>query len=218
MLERIVGRKIELLPKEPNENQVLCNECGGLGWLMKDEKWIENCPHCCNGLIDVCPQCKQPYKKRYRHYCDNPECKEKDRIDNDIKAVHEELKRFEKAKKVSYDECPADSKVMMYSEHYGYNEGYFTDLEDLLEYTDSEDIQMPKYVWATSEIPLSMNADSIIEDACSDLHEDARDNITNEKELQEFLDKWCERQGGVNTYYMNYKVAIWVPEDILNKK
>jgi len=58
---------------------------------------------------------------------------------------------------------------------------------------------------------LSIDASDILEDACSDLHEDAMDNISveDEKELQLLLDKWCEdNKQGTTTYYADFGVGI----------
>lgn len=218
MLEKIIGRKIELLPKEPKEDQILCDECGGTGWLLRDNKWIENCPHCRNGLKDICLYCGDCYTgTKHSHLLNSKECYEKEEVIKERKRIEDKLIRYEKATKVRYDECPDESKFMMFSENYGYDEGYFTDLDELADYVNSEDeVEMPKYVWATYKIPLSIDADDIIENACSDLHENASDNIFYEEELQEILDKWCEKQSGVDTYYVDYKLAILVPEEMLS--
>ena len=60
---------------------------------------------------------------------------------------------------------------------------------------------------------LGFDEDIIIENACDELHEDARDNISDEKELQEFLDKWCEKQTGTTTYYPCYKEYVRVKKE-----
>ena len=59
---------------------------------------------------------------------------------------------------------------------------------------------------------MSIDADWIIENACEELHEDARDSIgsKDEKELQKFLDKWCDKQTGTTTYYPCYKDYVSV--------
>ena len=107
-----------------------------------------------------------------------------------------------------YNDIPDKYKEMIYSDSYPYNEGYFTDIEELIEYCNDEDIPLPEYVWSTQKIPLSLDASSIIESACEELHEDAYENITKEDELQEFLDDWCNQQSGVDSYSVNYKYAI----------
>ena len=56
---------------------------------------------------------------------------------------------------------------------------------------------------------MSISADSIIEQACEELHEDARQNVIGEDELQDFLDEWCAKQSGTDTFLVDYKYAIW---------
>ena len=72
---------------------------------------------------------------------------------------------------------------------------------------------VPKVLWNCEVVKISMDADSIIESACEELHEDARDNISDEKELQEFLDKWCAKQTGTTTYYPCYKEYVRVQKE-----
>lgn len=44
MLKKFVGEKIEMLPKQPKENQKVCETCGGIGWLIdREEGFIEKC-------------------------------------------------------------------------------------------------------------------------------------------------------------------------------
>ena len=69
---------------------------------------------------------------------------------------------------------------------------------------------VPKVLWNCEVVKISMDADSIIENACEELHEDARDYISDEKELQDFLDKWCGKQTGTTTYYPCYKEYVKV--------
>ena len=200
MLEKLIGQKIELLPKVPKENEKICNICDGTGWLYeKDKGYIEKCPECYSGVIHLCHICKQPI----RGICTNGECRK-------LKDEKEEKRLLSKAIKVNYNDVPNKSKEMIYSDRYPYNEGYFTDLEELFEYCNDEGIYLPDYVWSTQKITLSMDAGSIIESACEELHEDARDNITGENELQDYLDTWCSKQTGVDTYCVDYKYAIKV--------
>lgn len=163
--------------------------------------YIEKCRHCYDGIIHLCPDCGKPV----RGFCDNPECREKSE-------QKEENKRYDKAIKCSFAECPDDRKTMMYSDFYGYNEGYFTNFDELIDYCESEDIPIPDYCWSTTQIDMSIDADSLIESACEELYEDAEEHISDEdrKELQDFLDKWCEKQSGTNAYSVDYKYAIKV--------
>jgi len=198
MLEKITGEKIELLPKTPKENEKTCDVCGGIGWLQDKERgFIEKCNNCYSGIIQLCSYCKKPV----RGMCMDTDCRnQRDEI--------AERKRLEKAIRVSYKDAPNESKKMMYSDSYPYNEGYFTDIEDLLEYCKDEDVPAPLYVWSTREINLVMDAWSVVENACDELHESAMDNIDNIKELQNFLNTWCAKQTGTDTYTVDYKYAI----------
>ncbi len=198
MLEKIVGVKIELKPKTPKENERLCDTCGGVGWLYnKERSCIEVCRECYNGIITLCPGCGQPV----RGLCMNKECRKR-------RDAEKEKKHLEKAIRVKYEDIPDESKQMLYSDVYPYNEGYFTNIKDFIEYCIDNDIPVPSYVWSTQKIELSMDAGSIIENACEELHEDAMDNIVGEKELQEFLDAWCAKQTGTDTYMVDYEYAI----------
>jgi hypothetical protein len=199
VLEKFVGEKIEMLPKQPKENEQICDTCGGIGWLWnKENGFIEKCRDCYDGIINLCQICHQPK----RGMCMNKECR-------DIHDKEAEQKRFDKAIKSQYKDVPAEHKEMLYSDSYGYNEGYFSDIDEFIEYCEDNDIEIPKYVWSADKIRLSISADNIIEQACEELHEDAYQNVTDEAELQDFLDAWCAKQSGTDTFSVNYKYAIW---------
>jgi hypothetical protein len=200
MLEKIVGIKIELKPKIPKENEKLCDTCGGVGWLYdKEYGYISMCTECYGGIIHLCPKCQQPK----RGMCMNKECRA-------LYDAEEEQKHLAKAIKAKYEDVPAEKRGMLYSRVYPYNEGYFSNIEDLEEYCQDNDVPVPSYVWSTKKFVLSMDAGSIIENACEELHENAMDNIEGEKELQEFLNAWCANQSGTDTYTVDYKYAIEV--------
>ena len=89
------------------------------------------------------------------------------------------------------------------------------DLEEWIEDKEDENDQLISReelrIYGTQSIDLSMDASNIIEDSCSDLHEDAMDNISDEdkNDLQELLDKWCEdNRQGTTSYYADYSVGI----------
>lgn len=85
-------------------------------------------------------------------------------------------------------------------------------MEELEFYCEYDNIPMPEYIWGTTVSRISMDADSIIKRACDKLYEDASEQIDDHarKELQNMLDKWCEKQGGTDTYYVDYNVAILI--------
>jgi len=122
MLKKIV-EKVKLLPAIPKENEKLCDTCGGISWLIDKEKGrIERCPVCYCGIIKLCPYCGNPV----RGVCSNSHCATQ-------REAEAERKRYEKAIKADCSSVPAEYMEMMYSECYSYNEGYFTDIVDLIE-------------------------------------------------------------------------------------
>ena len=198
MLEKMVGVKVELMPRAPKENEMLCDICDGVGWMHdKSAGRISKCLNCYDGIMHLCPDCKQPM----RGFCENSECRQK-RIDK------VEQQRYERAKKVQLKDMQDEKIEMFYSEVYGYNEGYFSEIEALAEYCEDGGIKVPDYVWATNKYTIVMDAGSIIEQACEELYEDAIDHIDGEKELQNFLDAWCAKQSGVESYTVDYNTAI----------
>lgn len=101
---------------------------------------------------------------------------------------------------------------------------YFSDVEsfvdayrDFDEYDSEEEMMknLSEVLWLTDSVDIFMDADSIIENACEELHEDAYENISDEdrKELQNILDKWCEKQTGTRTVYPNYRKYVRVRKE-----
>ncbi len=210
-MKNILGKKIEILPNEPKENQIICALCGGTGWLQDDnETHIEKCK-CNNGVIDVCRYCGKPFKYSYSTRCDCEEYKLNEELERDKKHREYEKNLFKKAKvKTTISEADKTKIEMMYSDVYPYNEGYFTEIEELEEWCEDNDIEMPKYVYGTYKSRLSINAYDMVESECenNELHEDAFSNITNLEELQTFLDDWCSKQTGTDTYIMDTNYII----------
>ena len=65
----------------------------------------------------------------------------------------------------------------------------------------------PSRLWVTTEESIHIDANNLIEDACSDLHEDAFEQCDADG-LQKLLDKWCKEQTGTSTYYPCYKEYV----------
>lgn len=210
-MKNILGKKIEITPKTPKENQIVCEVCGGTGWTQDDEETMIIKCSCNDGLIDVCQYCGRPFKYSYSKRCECKEYKLNEQIERDKKNKEYEMNLFKKAKvKTTILEADKSKIEMMYSEVYPYNEGYFTEIEELEEYCEDNDIEMPKYVYGTYKSSLSINAYDMVESECenNELHEDAFNNITNLEELQTFLDDWCSKQTGTDTYSMDTNYII----------
>ena len=72
---------------------------------------------------------------------------------------------------------------------------------------DEDGDERPVRLWVTSVEKISVDATNVIENACSDLHEDAYERC-DEGSLQKLLDDWCKEQTGTTTYYPCYKQYV----------
>lgn len=212
--------------KDLQENQILCQKCKGTGLVITDNPYglkgdpdknkrfsykqqkIVGCQHCYTGIINLCEHCKSELP-RSASRC---ECYKAQYIRHSEKLVKDN-ELWEKAIKLKRDDEIAKGMGMYYFDGYPYNEGYFSEFEDFIDWwnDNNEDEEKPLYVWGTSTIELTLDADSVLEDACSDLHEEADNNIDDRAGLQEFLDVWCAKQSGTTSYYQDMKYAIEIP-------
>jgi hypothetical protein len=215
------------IKKDLQDHQKLCPTCKGTGLMITNQvyglsndpdkskhfpysnQYIVSCNHCYSGVINLCEYCDNELPR----FSANCNC-DKYKSAQYTLQLKKEKERWEKAIKLEHDDEIAKGMMMYYSEDYSSNEGYFSEWEDFIDswFDDNDpDAEKPIYVWGTYCVKLSLDADSIIENACDDLHEDAGSNIVAQEELQEFLNKWCEKQSGTETYYADYKYAIKIP-------
>lgn len=226
----------DILEKDLQDDEIICPVCHGLGVKMWNNPYgikgdtseeakrsmfpykhqsLLPCPNCYNGVVKLCEYCgKQLPKGRLK--CDCEQQKEKDEEEKRI----EYQETIDKATEIELK----DTSYYIYDEQ---SDKYFTDEDEFVEYywdlylnkakehgcynfDGYFEKYIPKVLWNCEETKISMDADSIIDNACEELHEDARDNIYDEKELQEFLDKWCAKQSGTTTYYPCYREYVKV--------
>lgn len=226
-----------ILEKDLTGNEEICPVCHGLGVKMWNNPYgikgdtskeakrsmfpykhqsLLPCPNCYNGVVNLCEYCGKQLPKG-KTKCDCKQQKEKDEEEQRIK--YQET--IDKAKEIDL----RDASYYIYDEQsdkYFTDEGEFVDYY-LQEYKDGSggcsnfneffEYEVPKVLWNCEEVKISIDADYIIDNACEELHEDARDNISDEKELQEFLDKWCAKQGGTTTYYPCYREYVRVQKE-----
>lgn len=226
----------ETLEKDLQDDEIICPVCHGLGIIKRNynfgvkeddvEKhfklnWYDNeyftlCPECYFGRLKTCKYCGKVLSKGSNR-CDCEDFLEQEREEKRIK--YQET--IDKAKEIELK----DTVYYMYdeeSEEYFSDESEFADhywdlyqkgIHDCSNFDEYFEKYVPKVLWNCKETRIYIDADNIIENACDDLHEDARDNITDEKELQEFLNKWCEKQSGATTYYPSYKEYVRVQKE-----
>ena len=162
------------------------------------------CQSCYNGVQRLCPYCGEPYKNQAYLHCD---CEGQKKADEEkrIKKWNEKV-----SKAVSVDEKDVDT--MLYCEEF---DQYYDTVDDFFDdyacnYEDMEVYNKPERLWVTSDRKIFVDASYIIDNACEDLYEDARDNISDKdiKQLQSFLDNWCKKQIGTTTYYPCYEQYV----------
>ena len=221
----------DTLEKDLMDNEEVCPICKGLGVVLDNNIYgikgdtseaakkslfpynhqaIKFCPNCYNGVIRLCEYCgKQLPRGILKCTCEQQIEKEKE----EKKIEYQET--IEKAKEIDIESV----STYLYDEQ---TDHYFAEIEDFIdEYKDNTDYEndkemlenLPEVLWVCSKAEISMDADSIIENACDELHEDARDYISDERELQEFLNRWCEKQTGTTTYYPCYKEYVRVQKE-----
>lgn len=130
----------------------------------------------------------------------------------DARRENVEAERFEKAEKIT------DWSGPVYCEGIGYSDGYFHNMEELLDHLDSDDdeevCERPKYAWACDSNPCCwLDYGSIIEDATQEAHEsfDAG-QLHGEDELKAALERFNEANKGFVSWTPNYKRAVLIPD------
>jgi hypothetical protein len=185
-----------------NVEEIKAYKCTVCGCAYKDKQFAEKC---CEPKH--CLECGKELSKNYMYtLCEK--CREK-------KDKERETARFENAKHVTLDDADKSKTQMLFNELYKCNNGYFDEIEELIDYCEYYNLEIPKYCYGTKSYMISINAEDIVESACEELHEDAIDDICREdmNELQEFLDKWCEKQTGTTTYMVDYDYAILIEQE-----
>lgn len=204
MISKIGDRKISITPKTLKESEKHCDNCGGTGWLYvenENEKYIERCPLCDNGIIHICPECGNITGKST--WCNSKSCRRK-------RDEESNLRLCEKAIKYTLGNVPKESCEYFFSDVYGYDNGYFSDIDSLEDYCKESNIDMPKFIWGTTQKELSMDAGDIVSDELEEWYEDAFKRVKNDEllKLQLALDNFCENCGVGTCYEVDYKVCI----------
>lgn len=76
----------------------------------------------------------------------------------------------------------------------GWGDGFFRDIDDLLESCEDHEVEVPAYCWPCTAKPLALDPDQLLEHAVDDMHEDAMDQIEAADELVAFIEAWNAKQ------------------------
>ena len=212
----------KILIKDLAEHERICPVCNGLGMRIKDNVYgikgddseagrkyhfpykhqsLSFCQSCYNGVQRLCPYCGESYKNQAYLHCD---CEGQKKVDEEerIKKWNEKV-----ANAVAVDEKDVDT--MLYCEEF---DEYYATVDDFFDdyaanYIDGEVYTKPVRLWVTSVEKISIDATNVIENACSDLYEDAYEQC-DKGSLQKLLDDWCKDQAGTTTYYPCFKQYV----------
>lgn len=231
------------LEKDLNENEAICPICKGLGVVkrnnvfgidgdtLKDAKnklfpynnqSLAFCPNCYNGVVRLCKFCGKQIERSYIDKCDCEEYKKHIAAKRKLKYQ----KTINGARKINWNlvsEYVYDEK----SDRFFANEDEFVDYywdlyqqgkqccHNFDEYFENE---VPKVLWCCEKSKIEIDATSIVETACEELHEDAYENIDDIDELQRYLDMWCDKQSGTTTFYPCHKMYVEVTKDLFNQE
>lgn len=168
-------------------------------------------------MILRCKLCGEVIQRGYTKH----DCKQQRAIDEKLR---EQKKREEFEKAPLLPKKKQKDYEYFFSEEYTHDNGYFNDWEEFFDDWENEheeygDVR-PKYVWVTEPVEMSINAESIAEQATEDLYEDAYDDISDGeiKRLQEILDHWAKTCGVSTTYYESHKYKVRIPWEDYNKR
>lgn len=223
------------LVKDLHDNEEICPYCHGTGMVIRDNLYglsddpdrkvwfpykhqaITFCQYCFNGVILRCKLCGEVIQRGYTKH----NCKQQRTIDEKLR---EQKKREEFEKAPLLPEEKQKDYEYFFSEEYTHDNGYFNDWEEFFDDWENEheeygDVR-PEYVWVTEPVEMSINAESIAEQATEDLYEDAYDDIPDEeiKRLQVILDYWAKTCGVSTTYYESHKYKVRIPWEDYNKR
>lgn len=213
------------LVKDLQDNERICPTCKGLGITIRNNEFgIEGdnsaigktslfpykqqsfsfCPSCYNGVQKLCPYCKKPYKYQGVMHCD---CETQKKLDEENQMEHWNTV-VEQAAEVQ----EKDIDTMLYCVELDH---YYWDSEEFMDDWNSENHnndKRPERLWLTEKYDLHIDAETIIEQACEEMYEDAIDNISMDAqdELQSNLDDWCAKQQ-MSSYYPDYNRYVCVP-------
>lgn len=224
------------LHKDLHDGEEICQYCHGTGMIIYDycygliddtdklkgkipykHQALSFCPNCFNGVVHRCKYCGKLLKKGSLA-CD---CE-----------IYQQIKKQERNELIQneFEIAPiapqevVDTMPCFFSEHFGYNNGYFFDFDEFFEYWENhhkeDENDRPLYVWVTESTKMKIDAEYIVECATEELYEDALYDISNEeiKELQNFLNDWCKRCGVGTTYHESHKYKVRIPWEIFDSQ
>lgn len=119
-----------------------------------------------------------------------------------------EQRRLEKAKRMTIEEYP--NQPVYWEGHQGsLGDGYFADIEEVLDHCEENDLEVPGYVLGCTSHSLTLRAEDILEREMEEFYEGAYDSISDaaKLELQVFLDNWTMARS-ITSWSEDYSVVV----------
>ena len=155
-------------------------------------------------LVNICKSCGED--TMYSDLC--TDCRSR-------KYQDREQQLFDKAEKIKSSDY--DGPVYWENHIGSFGDGYFATLAEVIDYCESENMELPKYVYACESVPFNLNAHQIIENELEsqDMFEDAYDHLGGNEaadELQTLLDGWLKKHE-VSSVFADFKCAVIIKND-----
>lgn len=182
---------IELFHQDGKPAQVwYCGKCRN---VAASQILTEKC--CKPNICDCGKECE----KQYYTICDDRE---------KLKREQRTLDRFNSAEKID----KWDGWV--YSDGHGYNDGYASTIEEIIDYCKDGGIDIPDYVWTCTEHRFAhICLDNILQNIEENGYEDfSAENLKGVKDLKIAIDNFNNINYDIISYEPNYKKAL-----IINK-
>lgn len=142
-----------------------------------------------------CEKCGKPTSFNFILHCDD--CREQSKFDN--------------ATKVPLDDYPGHP---VFWDSYGPDDGYFDSIDDLLDYCEENEREIPTYVWGAylEEFRLP-DVDSLLEAVESDWGDQLnRISMEAKRNLREYLRVWAGEQK-ISGWRVDYGTAVVLRQD-----
>ena len=183
-----------------------CGACGSV-WMVNDQGFDpeDAARRCCAVMICECGEKTEMHRTACKACISKHEAEKEQAL-------------FDKAEKIPWHEYDGE---MVYSER----QEYYPDVETMLDSEDDPPDDPPSWAWACTPwawacTPLKMSFDAaeLIQDKLEteEHHEEAYVGDDGIKELQAFLDKWCEKHS-VESYFPDYTRVVTC-EDLVEER
>lgn len=176
-----------------NSKEIVAYKCSNCGKAYLEKSFADEC---CEPKL--CEDCGVEIPRSHPYIvCDK--CRNE-------REAKQELERYNKATKYTFESVPKESIEMLYSELYPYNEGFMTDI-------DEDDVEQYgiKYVYGTKRIIPSLDAQYVVESMLEESFDDATEYVNEEElnKLQLAMNMFIvNHNGALDSYDIDYGVVI----------